>query len=383
MKKWYLGFLMALLAISLVMVGCSSTTSTTTSTPAASTTTQTSSTSPVASTTPKASVKATKLVLSNWMQPPTIAKYSSMFDTWASEFKDKTGGRYDVEVVHGGALTSVADSYDGVINGIADMAQVIPQDTERPFPMMEVVALPWYQVRADTATKALYVLREKGYFDKEFADVKICLMNIGASSDDLFTIKPVTSLKDLQGMKLATGGGSRIDVVKGLGAVPVFCPPPEVYSMLQKGVVDGIMMTGYSLYTDNTADYLTTLVNPVRLFRISHVLCMNKEVYNKMPADVKKIVDEMDANARMSLTGAKILADQYDESIAKFLGSTGHAVTLSAEDTTKLESICHDIFEKWIAEKEAAGLPGRQIVNDYYNALVSLGDTNPACGYKP
>ncbi len=400
MKKCCLGLLLVVLAMSLVMVGCGNSTETTTDTAsptifvpgisptptpadttAAASSTPTTTTSAAASTTAPANV--IKLTLSNWMQPPSIAKFSSMFDSWAAEFEQKTGGRYKVEVVHGGALSSVADSYDAVVDGVADIAQVIPQDTERPFPMAEMIALPWYQVRADTATKALNVLRSKGYFDKEFSDVKIIMMNIGASSDDLLTIKPITGLKDLEGMKIATGGGSRIDVVKALGAVPVFCPPPEVYSMLQKGVVEGIMMTGYSLYTDNTADFLTTLVNPVRLFRICHVTCMNKDVYNKMPDEVKAIIDDMDKDARMSLTGAKILADQYDEGIAKFLSTTGHQITLNAEDQAKLETICGKIFQDWIADKEAKGLPGKQIVNDYYNALVSLGVENPACGYKP
>lgn len=366
MKKWYLGLLMAVLVIALLMVGCGGSTTTATSTTAAAD-----------------SGKATRLVLSNWMQPPEIARFSSMFDTWAAEFEERTGGRYKVEVVHGGALASVAEAYDAVIDGIADISQVIPQDTERPFPMMEVIALPFYQVRSDIATKALHVLWKKGYFDDEFSDVKILMMNIGASSDDLLTIKPITSLKELKGMKIATGGGSRIDVIEGLGAVPVFCPPPEVYGMLQKGIVEGIMMTGYSLYTDNTAEFVTTLVNPVRLFRISHVTCMNKDVYNKLPDDVKQIIDEMDADARLSLVGAKILADQYDESIERFLSTTGHEVTLSDEDIATLESICNRIFEEWIAEKEAKGLPGRQIVNDYYNALKELGVENPACGYKP
>jgi len=91
----------------------------------------------------------------------------------------------------------------------------------------------------------------------------------------------------------------------------------------------------------------------------------------------------MDAEARLSLFGATLLADEYDETMDKWLGSTGKMITLNAEETATLEGICKDIFEKWIADKEADGLPGRQIVNDYYNALVELGVENPACGYKP
>lgn len=392
MRKLCLGSLAAILAMLLLLsvVGCgdeeaatttqAADTTTTAAQPASTTTT---AAAQPADTTTTGPTQVKKLVLSNWAQPPEIVKFSSTFDNWAAEFKELTGGRYEVEVVHGGALSGVPDSYDAVINGIADIAHVIPQDTQRPFPMSEVVALPFYQVRSDIATQALGVLRAKGYFDAEFSEAKLLMMNVSASADELLTIKPVTGLADIKGMKLATGGGSRVELCERLGATPVFCPPPEIYSMLQKGVVDGCLMTGFSLYNDNTAEFLTTLVDPVRMFRISHTLLMNMDVYNSMPDDVKAIIDTMDADARLSMFGAKLLADEYDETMEKWLGSTGKMVTLNAEDTATLEAICKDIFEKWIADKEKAGLPGRQIVNDYYNALVELGVENPACGYRP
>jgi TRAP-type C4-dicarboxylate transport system substrate-binding protein len=88
------------------------------------------------------------------MPPPDIAKYSGTFETWAREFEKLTNGRYQVEVVHGGALASIPKSYDAVATGIADIAQFIPQDTDRPFPMSNVVALPFLQVRSDITIRS-------------------------------------------------------------------------------------------------------------------------------------------------------------------------------------------------------------------------------------
>ncbi len=375
MRKLYFSsvVIVVVIALALIVVGCGSGEQSDTTEAQSATNT----------TAGNGSGEVTKLVLSDWAQPPDIAPFSKTFDNWAAEFERLTGGCYEVEVIHGGALSGIADSYDAVINGVADMAHIVPQDTQHPFPMSEVVALPFYHVDSTIATEALGVLREKGYFDDEFSEAKLLMMNVSASADELYTIEPVISLADIKGMKLATGGGSRVELCNRLGATPVFCPPPDLFSMLQKGVVDGMLMTGYSLYNDHTADFVTTLVDPVRMFRITHVLLMNMDVYEGLPDDVKQIVDTMDQDARLSLFGAEILTEEYNETIDKWLGSTGTQITLNDDDFAELEQICSDIFEKWIEEKEAAGLPGREIVNDYYNALVDLGVEDPACGYRP
>ncbi len=326
-----------------------------------------------------------KLSFANWMPPADVAKYSGTFDAWAADFEKLTDGRYDVEVVHGGALAGVPDSYDKVATGVCDIAMFIPQDTDHPFPMSNVVSLPFKQVRCDTATKALHDILKEGYFDKEFADIKILFINASASSDDLFSIKPVSSLADMKGYKIATGGGSRVDLIKGLGMTPVFCPPPELYGMLQKGVVDGSMMSGYGLYVEHHADFLRYLIEPVRFFRVIHVIGMNKAVYEKMPKDVQKIINDMDKDAKYSLMGAKTLADEYDAAISKFLGPGGEGkeVTLNAADTATVEKVCAEIFQKWIKDMDSQGQKGSEIVKAYYNALKKQGVEQPAMGYTP
>lgn len=327
--------------------------------------------------------KTTRLVFANWMQPPNVAKFSGTFEAWANDFEKLTGGKYKVEVVHGGALASIPKAYDVVAKGIVDISHFIPQDTDRPFDMSNVVALPFLQVRSDTATKALHTVRRKGYFDKEYAGVKLLFMNTSASADDLITIKPVNSLVDLKGLKIGTGGGPRVDLLKALGAVPVFCPPPEVYGMLQKGVIDGVLISGYGLYPEHTVEFLRYIINPIRMFRVLHVVAMNKDTYNKMPDDIKKIVDSMDAEAKYSLMGAKILADEYDEYISRFLKEVGKQITLNEADTAVVEGVCANIFNKWISDMNAKGLPGQDIVADYYKALKDLGVKKPALGYPP
>ncbi|HSW57852.1 MAG TPA: hypothetical protein VLH15_05585, partial [Dehalococcoidales bacterium] len=92
-------------------------------------------------------------------------------------------------------------------------------------------------------------------------------------------------------------------------------------------------------------------------------------------------VDTMDADARYSAMGAKTLADEYDANIARFLKEVGKEITLNAADTAVVEENCARIFAKWMADMDAKGFKGTQIVADYYNALKELGVAKPALGY--
>ncbi len=61
----------------------------------------------------------------------------------------------------------------------------------------------------------------------------------------IFCRQPFTSLADLRGRKIRTFGNSLVDFVNALGAQPVSIGFPEVYSALERGVVDcGITGTG-------------------------------------------------------------------------------------------------------------------------------------------
>jgi TRAP-type C4-dicarboxylate transport system substrate-binding protein len=243
--------------------------------------------------------------------------------------------------------------------------------------------MPFLQVRSEIATQALHDVWKKGYFDKEYADVKLLRFNTSASADDLLTIEPVNTLADFQGVKIASGGGGKMDLLKTLGAVPVFAPPPEQYAMLQKGIVGGIFNSGYGLYLDNTAEFLRYLISPIRMFRVIHVVAMNKDAYNKMPDDVKQIIDTMDADAKYSLMGAKVLSDEYEVTINEFLSTVGTQIDLNEADVAILEAACADIFNNWIATNEAEGWPAGKVVAEYYNNLKALGVEKPAMGYTP
>jgi len=79
----------------------------------------------------------------------------------------------------------------------------------------------------------------------------------------------------------------------------------------------------------------------------------------------------------------------YEEALAFFEeqggteGQGGQFIDWSPEAMAELEELIAPIWEEWIAEKEAMGLPAREAVDSFYNGLVELGIEKPALGYTP
>jgi len=78
------------------------------------------------------------------------------------------------------------------------------------------------------------------------------------------TAEPVTSLKQLKGLKIRWPGGVNAKLTEDLGGVPVNIPGAEIYQALQTGQIDCAGVPATWLNIDNSLDEVsksTTLVN--------------------------------------------------------------------------------------------------------------------------
>jgi C4-dicarboxylate-binding protein DctP len=373
MKKLFLVILAVLAVAGLLLGSCSSSSTTTTSQPPA---TSTSSASTPAS--------VTKLVFNNWFQPPGVTDFSLIFEQFAKDFEAATGGRYTVEVVHGGTLAGVPDAFDAVNNGIADMGVFVPQDTNAPVPMYNLFTLPWATATCTQASLAQKDVWEKGYLDKDLNNVRLMFMFASTSQDDLLTADAINSLAEMKGYKIGMGGGVRIDLYTALGAVPVFSGPSDVYSMIQKGIVKGSFYSAWGVYMTHEDEYLHYLINPCRFGRVSMPVGINKDVYNKMPDDVKQILDGMDADNKYTLMCGDFMTTDYEKTLNQYLDSgDGTLIDWSDADIAEVNSAFSKITQKVIDDTAAQGLPAKEMVDEYYNALKAQGVANPIIGYTP
>ena len=221
--------------------------------------------------------------------PPATTFPCVQMERWAKEVEKRTGEKVKVQTFPGGTLLAARNIFDGVVAGTADIGNFAMSYQPGRFPVSEAVDLPIGFTSAAAASMALYDLIEK-YNPKEFETTKILTL-FTCPPADFMTKTPVRALKDLKGMELRTSG-TGTEVLKRLGAIPVGMPQSEAPEAIQKGVVKGNVSSMEILKDFNFAAYLP-YATEANLFVVSVAVVMNKDTWNAMPADVKKVFDDL------------------------------------------------------------------------------------------
>ena len=286
---------------------------------------------------------------------------------WSKEIEDKSGGRVKIEVFPSSQMGPIPRQYDLVRTGVADFGFILLGITPGRFPLSELSQLPGLFPSAYSASVALQETYPK-YLTKEFADVKLLYLFTGPALPVL-SKKPLKTLADAKGLRIRQPDPVHKILIEQLGAAPVSVGPGDVADALQKGTLDAVIM-GYSGVTafqlHQVAKYSTEWNTGV----VAFAMAMNQASYDKLPADIKKAIDDT-----TGMVGAMRGGGEFDRDDKGSRAKTGAAgvefIEASAADAKTLRDWGQkEIEQKAVAELEAKGLPGRE----YLAALRAARD---------
>jgi len=112
----------------------------------------------------------------------------------------------------------------------------------------------------------------------------------------LFTNVMVKKPSDLAGKKIRVFPAF-IPLVKALGAVPVNLPMGDIYTAMERGAVDGFVMTHFGFVKDFSWHEVTKYVIDYDLYQGTAIVLVNPKKWNKIPADVRKQIIEFKKTA--------------------------------------------------------------------------------------
>lgn len=294
--------------------------------------------------------------------PPAPTFPCVQMERWAKEVEKRTNGKVKVQTFPGGTLLPAKSIFDGVMSGQADIGNFAMSYQPGRFPISEAIDLPVGFSSAKAASLALLDLVEK-YNAKEFEKVKILTM-FTCPPANIMTKMPVKSLKDLKGMELRVGG-TQADIIKNLGGIPVAMPQSDTPEAIQKGVVKGHVSSMEVLKDFNYAAY-TPNVTIANLWVVTFAVVMNKDKWNSLPADVKKLFDDM-KREQAEWTG-KYVDDHVQESLAWSKEKYNLQIyELSASEKAEIPKLLNPIIDAYVKKVNALGLPGDQILKDVYS----------------
>ena len=293
--------------------------------------------------------------------PPASTFPCVQMERWAKEVEKRTGGKVKVQTFPGGTLLPAKNIFDGVVSGMADIGNFAMSYQPGRFPVSEAIDLPVGFKNARAASMALFDLVEK-YQPKEFGKVKVITV-FTCPPADFMTRMPVRSLKELKGMELRTSG-TGTDVLKRIGAIPVGMPQSEAPEAIQKGIVKGNVSSMEILKDFNFSAYLP-YATEANLFVVSFAVVMNKDRWNSLPDDVKKVIDGL-AREQAEWTGAYV-DNHVKESLEWSKKKYGHQMLhLSAADQNEIARLTKPMIDDYVKKVTSQGLAGAQIIKDVY-----------------
>jgi tripartite ATP-independent transporter DctP family solute receptor len=155
--------------------------------------------------------------------------------------KERTQGRYSVEVYHSAQLGQEADTIEQVRSGVIDLNRVSMAPWNGLVPLTKIPSLPYLFRSPEHARKVMggEVGDQVAAGFPEHGVVVLAYYDGGARSF-YNSKKAINSVADMAGLKFRViQSDVFVDMVAALGATATPMPYGEVYSAIETGVIDG------------------------------------------------------------------------------------------------------------------------------------------------
>jgi TRAP-type C4-dicarboxylate transport system substrate-binding protein len=304
------------------------------------------------------------LTLSSW-----DSENGSSVPAWKQMIKDLeafTKGGVKIKVFYSQALGKAKEHYEMAAKGIADICFINTGFTPGRFPLNELPAFSTVP-SAVMNGKGLLEIMKKGYLDKEYAGVK--LLHVYSSSPSQFIwrkgVKGAANLEDLKGKKIRVPSTGAANLLKALGASPVAIPMPEVYTALERGVIDGTftsldVLDAFSL--SQVCDQVTIADGPAFGFS----LVMNVKAWDGLSPEVKGFFEKTTPKY-VEIVGRTF--DEQDELSLK--RHSPKIYRLSPAEKQLIKNELSTELKKYIQKYDELGFPAMKAAEVFFDVIKS------------
>lgn len=322
-----------------------------------------------------ASAQEATLTVHHFLGPNSPA-HTRLVEPWAERLEIQSGGRIAVEIFPSMSMGGKPpELYRQVRDGFADVVWTLPGYTPGVFPRSEVFELPTVHLGSARATN-LAIQEIWPMIAPDFTEVHPILLHVHSGNALHMRTTRVTSVADVQGLKLRTPSRTGGWMIEAWGAEPVGMPVPDLPQALSKGVVDGALVPFEvvpPLKLQEMTEYSVEGADGSRFGAAVFLFAMNKARYEALPADLQAIID---ANSGAAL--AEEMGRVWDdvEAVGKKLQreSGGEIIGLDAEAKAGFDARGAEVVERWVAEADAAGLDGDALVAAARAAVAKHSD---------
>lgn len=302
---------------------------------------------------------------------------------WMDRVTELTNGEVKFEYFGAGQLGSLRDMFSLVQNGVVDVGYVPPAFNSGTTPLATVHTLPALFSKSAVGTPAFFdTVSEGPILEHDFlANGMRPLWGVMTSTYNVFTRGvEVGGLDDIKGLKLKSIAGNMSESVKALGGAPVDIPSPETYQAIRTGTVDGAVFPTTSVYSYRLDEVVDTGLMGLDLFVFWAPYMINEKTWQRLSPEIRTAIEQ--ASRETMQRTAAFTDNQAAELEDKMRADGIKIVRLSSEEKEKVRKVTSPVSEAWVADMEARGLPGAQILETFksniekYQAVVKKRSTH-------
>jgi TRAP-type transport system periplasmic protein len=294
---------------------------------------------------------------------------------WARKVQADSNGRIRIDIFPSMQLGGApAHLFDQARDGDADIVWTAPGLTPGRFAKIEMFDLPFVPSRrALVSSKALEDFAAVNLKD-EFREVRPLCFSC-ADRGVIHANAPIRTVEDVKDLKIHVSTRFAGEALHLLGAQPVPMPVGQLQLAVNQRVIDGCLDPWHLMPALRLNDILKTHTefSDFSPSSTTFVLAMNNAAYDRLPRDLKAVIDSNSGQTAAGMAGA--MWDLEAASVADTVVRGGDSiVTLLPEAVAHWRKLTEPVVEKWLKEMKEQKTDGGKLLASVRTLLVKYAN---------
>ena len=308
---------------------------------------------------------------------PWVNPMQTLIVAKANDILKERGSDYQINWTesYGGALYNYNDTLEAVTQNLTDIGWIGSLWEPSTLPLHNIFySAPFC---TNDPFQAVGIMNTLDDTEQAMTDewAKQSVISFGAcvsGGNHLFTKKPINKLSDLEGLKIV-GAPTNAPFISNFGATLVPSGLPQMYSQLETGVGDGVMIintgaVGLKLY--EVAPFVTLIDTGPYTFGACG---MNLDVYNSLPQDVQKVLSELGRG--YSQQNADMISKRQGGAIEVYKKNGCTIAEMPQSQRQAMADGMDDLGKIFVETNEAKGIPAEKILRRFMSLAKESGVT--------
>ncbi len=289
---------------------------------------------------------------------------------WMEDVKARSGGRVSFEYYPASQLGPGREMLSLTQSGVVDVGIMIPSIISDRLPLSLVAELPGDASTSCQSTQAFWSLTRPGgvLAEKEYGPNGIIVLFAAALVPyQIFSRRPIETLKSLEGLKLYSPGGAKDLTVRRVGAVPIRMETADLYQAMTRGTIDGALISYGSILAYHLPGLIHAATFGENLGTGVIAYGISRTRWDKLSVDIQSaLAGAGEAATRRACASfdAGVSGD-----VAKLQQDGVALVRLQDDDRAALAKATAGVASEWAAELDHRGKSGSEVLAAFHKAL--------------